>query len=38
MERKISVVMIRQLASGRSATSPVSRPTSKPAEVKSLNF
>jgi hypothetical protein len=30
--------MMRQDASGRSATSPVRRPTSKPAVVKSRNF
>lgn len=34
MLRRISVVMIRQGASGRMDTSPVSRPTSKPAWVR----
>jgi hypothetical protein len=37
MERRISVVMMRQAASGRMDTSPVSRPTSN-SPAKSRNF
>lgn len=36
--RRISVVMMRQEASGRSCTSPVSRPTSPNVILKSRNF
>ena len=38
MDLRISVVMMRQEASGFTLTSPVSKPTSNFFSVKSLNF